>query len=208
MFTRAQSLMRKNSTIEQRHFENLKKGSEKAFEYFFDKYYGHILGFCLQFLYSKPHAKGVVQDAFLHLWVNRAQVEKASGVKSFLYTFAKSKCLNAIRHQKIRENYWNAKLNEKERLLNLEILNSMRFDSMSLSELEQLIDDSIRELPSRTKVIFRKKRFENKKNKEIAEELDITLKAVEAHVTKALKILRFKLSDYLPILLLIQTLTQ
>ncbi len=200
--------MQPNEKIEQLYFQDLKKGNEKAFEYFFNKYYGHVLGFCIQFIGNTQEAKGVTQEAFLNLWLNRASIEKPNGIKSFLYTFSKSKCLNALRHKKVKQNYQSTVLNEKERQLNIEILHAMNFDALVLTELEQLIQNSIENLPHKTKLVFRKKRIENKKNREIAEELNITLKTVEAHFTKALKILRFNLADHLPFFILLNILLQ
>lgn len=194
--------MQDYSKTELLNFENLKSGNEKAFEYFFNKYYSHILGFCIQFIYDKPQSSGITQDAFLNLWLNKGKIEKVSGVESFLYTYAKSKCLNAIRHNQVKERYKSKTLNEKERELDFDILNSINFDTLALSELEDLISKSIENLPEKTKVIFLKKRFENKKNQDIANELNVTIKTVEAHMTKALKILRQNLSDYLPLVLI------
>jgi RNA polymerase sigma-70 factor (ECF subfamily) len=184
------------------HFNTFKKGDERAFEYFFNTYYNNILGFCIQFLYDKDEAHSVTQESFLNLWLNREDIATINGITSFLYTFAKSKCLNVLRHQKVKEKYKNDTLNEKERLLNFEILKSMNFDTLALSELEALINKSIEELPEKTKLIFLKKRFENKKNQEIAKELNVSLKSVEAHMTKALKLLKDKLSDYLPVIII------
>jgi RNA polymerase sigma-70 factor, ECF subfamily len=178
----------------------LKKGNEKAFEYFFNKYYDSILGFCIQFIYNKPEAKGITQEAFINLWSSRQQIEKINGIESFLYTYAKSKCLNVIRNNKVKERYKSKTLNKKERALDYDILKSMNFDSLALTELEELITKSIDDLPEKSKVVFYKKRYENKKNKEIAQDLNVTVKTVEAHMTTALKILRLKLTEYLPLI--------
>jgi RNA polymerase sigma-70 factor (ECF subfamily) len=178
----------------------LKKGNEKAFEYFFNKYYDSILGFCIQFIYNKPEAKGITQEAFINLWSSRQQIEKINGIESFLYTYAKSKCLNVIRDNKVKERYKSKTLNKKERALDYDILKSMNFDSLALTELEELITKSIDDLPEKSKVVFYKKRYENKKNKEIAQDLNVTVKTVEAHMTTALKILRLKLTEYLPLI--------
>lgn len=183
------------------HFVNLKKGNEKAFEFFFNKYYDYILGFCIQFIYDKPEAKGITQEAFLNLWKNKKDIDKINGIESFLYTYAKSKCLNTLRNNEVKERYKSSILNKKERELDYDILNSMNFDSMALTELEELITESIECLPEKAKVVFYKKRFENKKNQEIANDLNVTVKTVEAHMTTALKILRLKLSEYLPLIL-------
>lgn len=189
--------MNNTTSFELHLFESFKEGDETAFTYFYDKYFRRITAFSIQFIYDKDEAENLAQEAFLHLWQNRETVESINGIQSFLYTYAKSKCLNMIRHNKVKDKFKSDVLNQKERELDIEILNSVQFDTLELTELERLIQESISDLPPKTREVFIKKRFENKKNAEIAEEMQVTLKAVEAHMTKALKILKTKLSDYL-----------
>ncbi|WP_202701787.1 RNA polymerase sigma-70 factor [Flavobacterium sp. UGB4466] len=189
--------MNHNNSFELNLFESFKEGDETAFTYFYDKYFRRIQSFSIQFIYDKDEAENLAQEAFLNLWQNRKDIESLNGIPSYLYTYAKSKCLNMIRHNKVKDKFKNDLLNQKERELDVEILNSVQFDTLELTELERLIQESISDLPPKTRAVFIKKRFENKKNVEIAEEMQVTLKAVEAHMTKALKILKTKLSDYL-----------
>ncbi|GAA4291884.1 RNA polymerase sigma-70 factor [Aestuariibaculum suncheonense] len=183
-------------------FRAFKKGKELAFEYFFNKYYNNIVGFGVQFIYDEEEAKNIAQEAFLNLWTNRNKIEQPSGIKSFLYTYTKSKCLNLIRSKKVREKYKSEALNKREALLNQEVIDALNFDSMDFYELEQIINKSIENLPGKTKTIFLKKRFDNKKNQEIADELEISLKTVESHITKALKALKEQLAPYFPTILI------
>jgi RNA polymerase sigma-70 factor (ECF subfamily) len=184
------------------YFNNFKKGDEVAFKFFFNRYYNNILGFCGHFLFDHDEANSITQESFLNLWLNRTNIVTVNGITSFLYTYAKSKCLNAIRHEKVKNKYQNNILNEKEREINIQVLKSLNFDTLTLSELKILINKSIEELPQKTKLVFLKKRFENKKNQEIAKELNISLKSVEAHMTKAIKLMKVKLLDYLPAIFL------
>lgn len=186
-----------NTSFESDTFESFKKGEEAAFTYFYNKYFRRIISFSEQFIYDKDEAENLTQEAFINLWQNRENIDSINGIQSFLYTYAKSKCLNFIRHNKVKDKFKNDLLNHKERELDIEILNSIQFDTLELTELERIINESINDLPPKTREVFIKKRFENKKNAEIAEEMQVTLKAVEAHMTKALKILKTKLSDYL-----------
>jgi len=189
--------MNNDNSFELDLFKSFKEGDETAFTHFYDKYFSRIKSFSVQFIYDQDEAENLAQEAFLHLWQNRATVESLNGIQSFLYTYSKSKCLNMIRHNKVKDRFKSEILNQKERELDIEILNSVQFDTLELTELERLIQESISDLPPKTREVFIKKRFENKKNAEIAEEMQVTLKAVEAHMTKALKILKTKLSDYL-----------
>ncbi|MFH6995415.1 RNA polymerase sigma-70 factor [Flavobacterium sp. FlaQc-48] len=189
--------MNNNNSFELNLFESFKEGDETAFTYFYDKYFRRITAFSVQFIYDQEEAENLAQEAFLHLWQSRENVGSVNGIPSFLYTYAKSKCLNMIRHNKVKDKFKSDILNQKERELDIEILNSVQFDTLELTELERLIHEYINDLPPKTREVFIKKRFEDKKNAEIAEEMQVTLKAVEAHMTKALKILKTKLSDYL-----------
>ena len=164
---------------ELKKFILFQKGNEVAFEYFFYKFYNNIVGFCVQFIYDENEAKNITQEAFLNLWKQREKIETVNGISAFLYTYSKSKCLNIIRHKKVKDKYINNTLTDRENLLNIEILQSLKFDSLTFTELENLIFNSINELPEKTKEIFNKKKFENKKNQEIADEMNISIKTVE-----------------------------
>lgn len=190
-------LMNNNTSFELELFRSFKDGDEAAYTFFYDKYFRRIQSFSVQFIYDQDEAENLAQEALLYLWQNKESVESINGIQAFLYTYAKSKCLNLIRHNKVKDKFKNDLLNHQERELNIEVLNSVQFDTLELTELERIIQESISDLPPKTREVFIKKRFENKKNSEIAEEMDVTLKAVEAHMTKALKILKTKLSDYL-----------
>ena len=150
----------------------------------------------MQFLGDKDKSQSIAQESFIKLWVNRDKIQKINGIKSFLYTAAKSECLNLLRHRKVVKKYQNEILNRKENQLNIEVLNSLNFDTVLLDELEAKIEQSINELPEKCRLVFNKSRKEHKKNKEISEELGISIKAVEANMTRALKSLKLKLSHY------------
>ncbi|WP_346860180.1 RNA polymerase sigma-70 factor [uncultured Draconibacterium sp.] len=192
-----------NNSLNEFFFARFKDGDELAFEHIFKSKFNQIAGFCDQFISSHDDAQNMAQEAFLNLWLNRKKIEKPSGINSFLYTFAKSACLNFIRHQQVVEKYSSQALNEKEQLLNSEVLESFDFNSIEITELDELIQKSISTLPEKCRLVFIKKRFEGKMNKEIAEELGINVKSVEANMTRAIKALKASLSEYLPAILVL-----
>ena len=178
-----------------------RNGDEQAFEHLFKLNYNQLVGFCDQFLNDREQAKNLAQDAFVYLWMNRKGVRSINGIKSFLYTHAKSGCLNAIRHQKVVSRYSDQYLQARENQLNREILESFDFESIEFSELAQIIEQAIFELPEKCQLVFRMSRMEGKVNKEIADELQISIKSVEANITRALKSLKLNLSEFLPVVL-------
>ncbi len=184
------------SNISDFEFRLFKSGDEKIFEHFFHHNYNSIVGFSSQFVNDIDQAKSIAQDAFIKLWQNREKVQTPGGIKSFLYTSAKTDCLNYLRHEKVVRKHVKDSLQEKEGNLGIETLESISFDSLEFSELDELIQKTIDELPEKCRLVFTKSRFENKKNQEIAEELGIAVKSVEANMTRALKVFRKTLSDY------------
>jgi RNA polymerase sigma-70 factor (ECF subfamily) len=182
--------------------QRLKNGDELAFEKIFKANHNQIVGFCNQFISDLDKAKSLTQEVFLNLWLNREKIETLNGIRAFLYTFAKSSCLNYIRHRKIVSKYEDKHLQDREEELNREVLESFDFNSLEFSELEGLIQQTINDLPEKCRQVFIMSRFEGKMNKEISEELNISIKAVEANMTRALKTLKSRLSEYLPAILL------
>lgn len=180
-------------------FRRFTEGDELAFEYIFKTNYNQLVGFCFQFINNGEVAKEIVQEAFVNLWLNRQRIEKITGINSFLYTSAKSSCLKHIRHKHVVEKYSNSKLNMVEKQLQFDTLESLDFNSLENVELNELIQRSIKKLPEKCRLVFEMKRFEGKTNKEIAEEMGITVKSVEANMTRALKTLKTNLSEYLPL---------
>jgi RNA polymerase sigma-70 factor (ECF subfamily) len=194
--------MRTVSELDDYFLNRFKEGHEPSFERVFKSDYNRIVGFCKQFIGDKDKSQSLAQEAFVKLWLNREKVESLNGIHSFLFTAAKAECLNYLRHQKVISNYKNKKLQLFETELNLEVLESFDFDTIEFTELELLINQSISHLPEKCRLVFTMSRIDGKKNCEIADELDISVKSVEANITRALKTLRISLADYLPTIFL------
>ena len=184
------------SNISDLEFQLFKLGNEKIFEQVFQLNYNNIVGFASQFVKDFDQAKSIAQDSFIKLWQNRSKVETPGGIKSFLYTSTKTDCLNYLRHEKVVRKHQKESLEDRERKLEVETLEAISFESLEFSELDRLIKKTIEELPGKCRQVFIKSRYENKKNQEIADEMGIALKSVEANMTRALKAFRKALSDY------------
>lgn len=105
-------------------FLRFKNGDELAFEKIFKSNHRQIIGFCNQFITDWDKAQSLAQEAFINLWLNREKIETLNGIKAFLYTYAKSSCLNYIRHRKIISKYEDSQMQSKEDQLNREVLES------------------------------------------------------------------------------------
>jgi RNA polymerase sigma-70 factor, ECF subfamily len=171
------------------------------FENVFRQYYQPLWHLSQYYLGDKDEAREVVQDAFMKLWEIRYDIEPDSNLKNFLFTLVKNNCLNILKHNQIKLKH-HEKIQWIEMYYQYESLAGMNEDYLEINELRDKIELAIQHLPEHSRAVFEMSRFGNMKNQEISEKLGITVKTVEAHMTKALKILRQELKDYLPFILL------
>ena len=175
------------------------KGDRNSFKSIFQDYYQPLCHLSIQYLEDEEEAKGVVQEAFVKLWEIRQNLDPDSNIQNFLFTLVKNSCLNLIKRRQILLRH-HEKIRRLEMHYQYESLSRMGDDYLEFNELKEKIDLAIRKLPEHCRVVFEMSRFEELKNREIAEKLGVTQKTVEAHLTKALKILRNELKDYLPLI--------
>lgn len=181
----------------------IREKKQAAFRLLFDAYYKALHAYASKFVGAEV-AHDVVQDLFSGIWHKGADWTINSSLQNYLFSGIRNNCLQWLEKQKVRERYvqdstWQLKADE------VHFYHSAADGSNSLieAELQHKLDEAIAKLPPQCQKVFRMSRMEAKKNREIAEELEISQKAVEKHLTKALKGLREELKDYLPFLLMI-----
>ena len=140
---------------------------------------------------DEDDAKEVVHRVFINLWEKRGEIDLSTSLKSYLFTSVHHRSLNVIRDKK---KFSSGEVPEMAGEWDV----SSQIESM---ELEEKIKEVIKSLPEKCREVFEMNRFDGLKYSEIAVELGISVKTVENQMSKALKILREKLSKYLTILL-------
>jgi len=181
----------------------LKKGDKKAFEEIYNEFFGVHYHLCLQYIHNEKAAEEIVQDTFLKLWEIRNTLNDQINIRSFLYTITKNNCLNYLRNQKISmKHIENMKYMEMQ--FNYEALEKLG-NYIQFEELRSKIEEAIAQLPEELVETFQLSRFEELSYKEIAEKQNISIKTVEARISKALRILRVELKDFLPMICLISS---
>ncbi|MCL4481762.1 MAG: RNA polymerase sigma-70 factor [Bacteroidetes bacterium] len=173
---------------------------EDSFKNSFHEYFQPLCHLSNHYLEDEDEAKEVVQNAFVKLWEIREHLDKDSNLKNFLFTLVKNDCLNRLKRKQILLKH-HEKIKWMEMHYQYESLTRMGGDYLEFNELKEKIDLAIKNLPEHCRIVFEMSRFDELKNREIAEKLGVTKKTVEAHLTKALKILRNDLKEYLPVIL-------
>ena len=138
----------------------------------------------------KEVAEEVVQDVFYNIWKNRESLRITRSWQSYLYRAVYNNSMMYLR--RTRREYPM----EEGLVSGSDSGTSDPFEEMQFREVSDLVSKTIEELPERTRDIFLMNRQEGMKYREIAEELSVSLKTVEAHMGKALKVLRNSLEKY------------
>lgn len=175
--------------------------SIETFDEIFRQYAKPLFYYAAKFV-GDDQAKDIVQDTFAKLWADKSLVITKS-LNSLLFTTIRNRCLQQLEKQKVRNKYVEStrhKLQTEELQFFIE-----ERSSLIEQELEDKLNEVLKNLPDRCRQIFVMSRFENKKNREIAEELDISVKAVEKQISKALASIRLEMKDYLPLMLFLSS---
>ncbi len=180
----------------------------KGTDYFaslFEQYKEPFILFANSYLRDRVVAEDIFIEAMMQYWEKRQELPSDTNVPAYILTTIKNKALNHLRHLDIKLEAETEMFNHQTRELNFRIFSLESCDPTDLfsSEIQSIIRKTMNELDEKTKQIFYKSRYENKTNREIAEELDISIKTVEFHISKALKLFRARLKDYLPFIVLL-----
>lgn len=186
-----------NETIritDQNLVESIKNSNQGVFELVFNFYYSGLVVYADQIIKNTDVSEDIVQSVFMKLWEFRETTDIHS-FRSYFIQCVKNRCIDHLRNQQVKNRFDN-RPPEAVQLV-------MDEDLWTKTELTELIEKSIESLPPRCREIFRMSRYENLKIAEIADQLKISKRTVETQISKALKILRIKLIDYLSFLALI-----
>lgn len=155
-----------------------------------------MYSYAFTILKNADNAEEITQSVFVKLWEKKDQLSIESSVKSYLYRMVHNDCMNLLKHEAVKKRF------EKEKMYAMKNETDSAGKKIMSSQLEEKLTDALRELPEQCRTIFQLSRFEELKYREIAHQLGISEKTVENQMGKALKLLRIKLADFLPFIIL------
>ena len=170
---------------------------KKFFERVFREYFVTLTYYSVKLVNDHDTAKEIVHQVFVNIWEKRESISLDRPLRSYLYTAVHNRSLNYLRDKGrfIPEDIGSIDMNL--------LLESDDNDYLEIHETEARIAESISKLPDRCAEVFKLSRFENKKYSEIADILNLSVKTVEAQMSKALRILRQDLRDLLTIIIIL-----
>lgn len=149
-----------------------------------------LTAFARKYVRDVDDAKSIVHDVFVVLWEKYPSLPPDSNFKSYLFTSVKNRCLNHIRDQKK-----NVRLDGFE-----DSIAADDKDDLAAVELETQIEIALHDMPAKCREAFELSRVQGLKYAEIAQQMGISVKTVEAHITKALGILRDHLGKFVSVI--------
>jgi RNA polymerase sigma-70 factor (ECF subfamily) len=181
----------------------LQEGDDDTYVFLFRKYYVPLCSYARRYVGRKDVAEEIVSETFFNIWNNRTTLEIHSSVKGYLFHAVCNNSLNYLRKLKKEERLDDFfKDNSSGNFGFAPTTEELPSDSLILKDLTETIDKAVTSLPPQQQTVFRLKRYEGKKNREIAEIMGLSVKTVEMHLSKALLSLRKNLKEYLPEFLL------
>lgn len=157
---------------------------EFAFEEIYKRYWDKIYVVAFHRLRNLQEAEDVVQTIFLNLWKRRSSLPSPLHIRAYLSAAAKYEILNRLAKESRYLDYQNHIVRQ------LHVGENTTQQMLSFDELQKTIEQTVRALPEKCQLVYRLSRESNLTEKEIAQEMNISTKTVETHLTKAMKVLR------------------
>ena len=160
-------------------WNNFKGGQPDSFSLLFNHFYPSLCEYAFQILKDRMDAEDVVLDLFIFVWKNSDRINIGKSIRSYLFTSVKNRALNNLRgvkHEVLDETF------------DIPVLDSA-LDDIDIRDISAVISAALETVSDRARSIWKMKREEGKTNPQIAEELSVSEKTVEADVTRIRKLI-------------------
>ena len=165
--------------------QSLRNGEKKAYSSLVEQYYHQLCAYSHSLCRDKETAQDIVQNVFFKIWKKRHRLNNKQCFKSFLYKSVYNEFIDQY-----RKNKPVLTLEKKH----IEVVEDfIEKDEATIEKLFSLVQKEIQKLPPKSRRVFVLSKQEGLTNREIAEHLNISLKTVEAHITKSFSLIRTKI---------------
>ena len=175
---------------------NINKSEQ--FEQIYISYYSRMKRFAQEYVVREEDAENIVQDVFLDVWEKKLFLISHSNIFSYLFTSVKNRCLDFLRHKMVVHKTVDKLQEQHFQVLQMKLYSLEEFNDKVFSEpdIETIVQKAIENLPEKCRQIFVMNKIEGKKQKTIAQELNISINTVESQMAIAHKKLKELLKNY------------
>ena len=160
-------------------WNNFKDGYSDSFRSLFDHFYPSLCEYAFQITGDRMDAEDIVLDLFIFIWKNSDRINIGKSIRSYLFTAVRNRAVNHLR---------SVKPESLDECFDIPVFDPA-LSSIDVADISMIICAALETVSERGRLIWHKKRDEGKTNAQIADELDVSEKTVEADVTKIRKIL-------------------
>ena len=178
------------NAVELELIKAIRQADKTAFKALCGIYYDPLYRFLWRKTRDEETAKDLVQELFLNVWKNRANLDETQSSKAYLYRAASNLAINHLKKKAVRQAY-AVDSSATERMA----------ETDEQHDFQEYAEEVLHDLPEEQRLVFTLNKFEGLKYSEIAEMLQISVKTVESRMSKALKTLREKLRHVLSIII-------
>lgn len=164
---------------ENKLWENFRGGQSNSFRSLFEYFYSSLCEYAFQIVKNKMDAEDIVLDLFIFIWKNVDRIKVDKSIRSYLFTSVRNRALNHLRGMK------SEALSDRH---DIPVLDPALAD-IDIKDISAVITAALETVSERARRIWKMKRQEGKTNAQVAEELSISEKTVEAEVTRIRKFL-------------------
>ncbi|MEF9931036.1 MAG: RNA polymerase sigma-70 factor [Bacteroidales bacterium] len=185
--------------------ENVDKYSnEKEISKLKEQWYNRLKIFAISYVRNSQDAEDLVQDTILKIWESEVDIHSCENIGALLYTILRNKCLDYLKHKIVELKHNNTMIEE----YNFLVANSYALEDSSINiitnnQIKEALNKALLKLPKQTRKVFILNKYNDLKYKEIAEELSISVKTVEYHISKAFLLLRKEMGGYYALIYLV-----
>lgn len=181
--------MARRSYSDQEIIHRLNQGNQRILKYLFDHYYSVLVVYSMKFVMSREVAEEIVQELFVRLWQNMESLKIEKSLEGYLLAAARNRSINYLKSKYARIRFAG------EDALAQRPNHSTAEEDITAAELKEAIHEAIDSLPAKCRIIFNLSRNAGLSCDEIAGQLNISRKTVQAQIGIAIKKLREYLKD-------------
>jgi RNA polymerase sigma-70 factor, ECF subfamily len=164
----------------------------KSFEKLFREYYQALCNYAHKYIDEIEDCEEIVQDLFFKIWESRNSLQINYSLKAYLYKSVHNNCLLYLQHKQVERKYEEA----MKMTPDFDVYDEDAASLVKSAEIQNIITETLRYLPEQCSRIFCMNRYDGLKYQEIADKLSISIKTVEANITRALKAFKKSLAEY------------
>jgi RNA polymerase sigma-70 factor (family 1) len=168
--------------------KDLQNGSQSAYELVFKKYYKALALKAYLMLENQMEAEDLVQNLFISMWEKSQFLSVNTALKAYLFKAVHNQCLMVLRRRKSHQQ----RLDEYTHTL--ELATAIEFSSDTANE--EMIQYALEDMPAQRQKAFQLVYLEDKKYKEAATEMGLSVNSVKTHLKLAVKMLQKKLISF------------